>query len=355
MSAFPPRISNRFDVSRGRIFAGQVCLGDGKKGTKVYHHERSLSPRELIEAEKRDNLASTRHSARSKYFRAFDKSSPRFSTRRKVEQSPSFPPSLPLVRSTSVEKRRNEKDSVIRPISFFPFPPSFAFSSLRPDFNFHSLRRAPPSPANDRPGPLHCSETLENFRSGISTSRKTSSSSWSSRESKRRRETSRKFQSLGDGFASKGYGRMRGRGEFESGYSFRIERNYPTLLSFLTRDSVTTSWKKLNRHFFLLFSSLFFKEGSKKICDRLTRRKQELIRRGGKFDKEGGDKLHWSKFLPIKVPGKTVFHNSIGTRKRRAAAEPCFFRSEHIHYMSERAYVCVSNSGTCTGHCLTPF
>lgn len=155
MSAFPPRISNRFDVSRGRIFAGQVCLGDGKKGTKVYHHERSLSPRELIEAEKRDNLASTRHSARSKYFRAFDKSSPRFSTRRKVEQSPSFPPSLPLVRSTSVEKRRNEKDSVIRPISFFPFPPSFAFSSLRPDFNFHSLRRESPPPPLRTTDPDH--------------------------------------------------------------------------------------------------------------------------------------------------------------------------------------------------------
>lgn len=41
-----------------------------------------------------------------------------------------------------------------------------------------------------------------------------------------------------------------------------------------------------------------------KICDRLTRRKQELIRRirGEKLreevDKEGGDKLHWSKLPP---------------------------------------------------------
>lgn len=36
-------------------------------------------------------------------------------------------------------------------------------------------------------------------------------------------------------------------------------------------------------------------------------------------DKEGGDKLHWSKFPPqsfVKIPGKTVSHNSI-----RAAAE----------------------------------
>lgn len=273
-----------------------------------------------------------------------------------INRRPDFPrgaksnkalPSLLPCHSSGLLRSKKEGTKKIRSFGQFPSFPSLPLLLSHPSdriSTFIPCGESPP-PANDRPGPLHCSETLENFRSGISTSRKTSSSSssWSSRESKRRRETSRKFQSLGDGFASKGYGRMRGKGEFESGYSFRIERNYPTLLSFLTRDSVTTSWKKLNRHFFLLFSSLFFKEGSKKICDRLTRRKQELIRRGGKLDKEGGDKLHWSKFLPIKVPGKTVFHNSIGTRKRRAAAVGTVllpFRTYPL-YVRARVRVCV--------------
>lgn len=135
-----------------------------------------------------------------------------------------------------------------------------------------------------------------------------------------------------------GGGWREGIRQFESGYSFRIERIitlfsfFPPFLLFFTLVIAEEIKPAFSSSSFLSLKGNALRKrpvsrrlSRGKICDRLTRRKQELIRRirGEKLreevDKEGGDKLHWSKFPPqsfVKIPGKTVSHNSI-----RAAAE----------------------------------
>lgn len=102
--------------------------------------------------------------------------------------------------------------------------------------------------------------------------------------------------------------------QFESGYSFRIERIitlfsfFPPFLLFFTLVIAEEIKPAFSSSSFLSLkgNALRKRPVSRrgKICDRLTRRKQELIRRirGEKLreevDKEGGDKLHWSKLPP---------------------------------------------------------
>lgn len=111
-----------------------------------------------------------------------------------------------------------------------------------------------------------------------------------------------------------GGGWREGIRQFESGYSFRIERIitlfsfFPPFLLFFTLVIAEEIKPAFSSSSFLSLkgNALRKRPVSRrgKICDRLTRRKQELIRRirGEKLreevDKEGGDKLHWSKLPP---------------------------------------------------------
>lgn len=112
-----------------------------------------------------------------------------------------------------------------------------------------------------------------------------------------------------------GGGWREGIRQFESGYSFRIERIitlfsfFPLFFTLVIAEEIKPAFSSSS--FLSLKGNALRKRpvsrrlSRGKICDRLTRRKQELIRRirGEKLreevDKEGGDKLHWSKLPPI--------------------------------------------------------
>lgn len=189
----------------------------GKKRTRDDQRRGSLSPRELIATIRpvacRDQSIS----------RTLDKSSFRIS---KVEQSPPSRPGRP----PSAEKGARKKIRLGHSANFLPpRPPPSAFSSLRASTGFQLS-----FPAETRTTDPDHSTVPKHLKTLV---REYLHRGKRRRRSKRRKETSRKFQSLGDGFASHPTdmdGRRGGIRQFESGYSFRIERNYPTFFSFLS-------------------------------------------------------------------------------------------------------------------------
>lgn len=125
--------------------------------------------------------------------------------------------------------------------------------------------------------------------------------------------------------------------QFESGYSFRIERIitlfsfFPPFLLFFTLVIAEEIKPAFSSSSFLSLKGNALRKrpvsrrlSRGKICDRLTRRKQELIRRirGKSFGRRSIRKEainYTGQNSPqsfVKIPGKTVSHNSI-----RAAAE----------------------------------
>lgn len=122
--------------------------------------------------------------------------------------------------------------------------------------------------------------------------------------------------------------------QFESGYSFRIERIitlfsfFPLFFTLVIAEEIKPAFSSSS--FLSLKGNALRKRpvsrrlSRGKICDRLTRRKQELIRRirGKSFGRRSIRKEainYTGQNSPqsfVKIPGKTVSHNSI-----RAAAE----------------------------------
>lgn len=129
-----------------------------------------------------------------------------------------------------------------------------------------------------------------------------------------------------------GGGWREGIRQFESGYSFRIERIitlfsfFPLFFTLVIAEEIKPAFSS-SSFLSLKGNALRKRPVSRrgKICDRLTRRKQELIRRirGKSFGRRSirkeainctGQNSPPQSF--VKIPGKTVSHNSI-----RAAAE----------------------------------
>lgn len=132
-----------------------------RRGQKLMTEERQLIPARAYRGEARQSGFLARRD--QSISRTFDKPPFRFSNKALL---------LPRVQKVGRE-RKKIRLSFGHPANFLP-----PFRFFIPPSVDRISTFIPRGDANDRPGPLHCSETLENFRSGVSTSsRKTSSSS----------------------------------------------------------------------------------------------------------------------------------------------------------------------------------